>query len=918
MAPTILATKLYVPPPRHRVVPRPRLVELLHEALNSKLTIISAPVGYGKTTLVSEWVTCCERPVAWLSLDEGDSDPARFLTYLVAALQTLTANIGEGVMDVLQAAQLPPIEIILIGLLNEIAAFPHHFTLVLDDYHAIDNKVVDNALTFLLEHLPSQMHLVIASREDPNLPLAQLRARGQLTELRAADLRFTPTEATEFFNRVMGLDISADDIATLETRTEGWIAGLQLAALSARGREDVHGFISSFAGDDRYIVDYLVEEVLQRQPECIRSFLLKTSILDWLSGPLCDAVTGQEESNGMLETLERGNFFVIPVDSKRQWYRYHHLFAEVLFAHLMAKQPDQVATLHRRASEWYEHNGSAADAIRHALHSKDYARAANLIELAFPEMSRTRQEATLLGWLRALPEALIRDRPVLCNFYAGTLMQSGEMEGVNIWLQAAERWLNLIQEGRDQPDIQPSAMVVVNQEEFRRLPGAVAMHRAGYALVLGNVNETIQQARRALELAPEDDFLRRGGAATLQGLALWTIGDLETARQMYLDGIVSLQRAGYMVDSIGVALALADIVIAQGHLHQAMSIYEQALRFAYEHGEPNLRGTADMLVGMSEVHLERNDLEMAAQCLQRSKEQGEHTGLPQHRYRWRIAMGRLVEAQGDFNGALALLDEAERLYASDFFPNVRPISALKVRVWVEQNKLVEALDWAHERKLSVEDDLSYLNEFEHITLARILLACYKSDHADHYLLETMGLLERLLKAAEEGGRTGSAMEILVLQALAHHAQGDLPAALLPLQHALKLAEPEGYVRIFVDEGPPMAQLLSKAAASGIVPEYTGKLLTVFKAEEQKSEGKANLPPALPEGHRDGESPGGLLSQRELEVLRLIAQGLSNREISQRLFLALNTVKGHNRKIYGKLQVQSRTEAIARARELDLL
>jgi LuxR family maltose regulon positive regulatory protein len=328
------------------------------------------------------------------------------------------------------------------------------------------------------------------------------------------------------------------------------------------------------------------------------------------------------------------------------------------------------------------------------------------------------------------------------------------------------------------------------------------------------VNETIQQARRALELAPEDDFLRRGGAATLQGLALWTIGDLETARQMYLDGIVSLQRAGYMADSLGVSLALADIVIAQGHLHQAMSIYEQALRFAYEHGEPNLRGTADMLVGMGEVHLERNDLEMAAQCLQRSQEQGEHTGLPQHRYRWRVAMGRLVEAEGDFIGALALLDEAERLYASDFFPNVRPISALKVRVWVEQNKLVEALDWAHERKLSVEDDLSYLNEFEHITLARILLARYKSDRADHYLLETMGLLERLLKAAEEGGRTGSAIEILVLQALANHAQGDLPAALLPLQHALTLAEPEGYVRMFVDEGPPMAQLLSKAAASG--------------------------------------------------------------------------------------------------------
>ena len=393
----ILATKLYIPPPRPKIVLRPRLIERLNEGLSSgrKLTLISASAGFGKTTLVSEWVAGCGRPVAWLSLDEGDNDLTRFLTYLVAALQTIAANIGAGVLGALQSPQPPPIESILTALLNEITTIPDNFILVLDDYHVIDSKPVDNALTFLLEHLPPQMHLVIATREDPHLPLARLRARGQLTELRAADLRFTPAEAAEFLNQVMGLNLSAEDIAALETRTEGWIAGLQLAALSMQGNKDVSGFIREFAGDHRYIVDYLVEEVLQNQPEPIRRFLLQTAILDQLNGSLCDAVTGKEEGNARLEALQRGNFFVIPLDDKRNWYRYHHLFADVLRMHLMAEQPDQVPALHRRASEWYEHNGSTDNAIRHALAAEDFERAATLVELAVPEMRRNRQGATV-------------------------------------------------------------------------------------------------------------------------------------------------------------------------------------------------------------------------------------------------------------------------------------------------------------------------------------------------------------------------------------------------------------------------------------------------------------------------------------------------------------------------------------------
>src|SRR5437016_2820640 len=442
MSTPILATKLYIPRPRPNVVSRPRLLERLNEGLHRKLTLIAAPAGFGKTTLVSAWVAGCDQQVAWLSLEEGENDPTRFLTYLVAALQTIAPNIGKGVLDVLQSPQPPPPEAMLTTLLNDLTTISDHFVLVLDDYHVIDAKPVDIALTYLVEHLPPQMHLVIATREDPQLPLARLRARGQLTELRATDLRFTDSEAAAFLNQVMGLSLSAADIAVLEDHTEGWIAGLQLAALSMQGHQDVPGFIRVFAGDHRYIVDYLVEEVLERQPAPVRSFLLQTSILDRLNGPLCDAVTGQEESNARLEALERGNFFVVPLDDRRHWYRYHHLFAEVLSAHLMAEQPDQVSTLHRRASEWYEQNGSAADAIRHALAAQDFARTADLVELAVPAMRRSRQEATVLGWLKALPDELVHYRPVLSVDYAGALLSSGQLEGVEARLRDAERWLD--------------------------------------------------------------------------------------------------------------------------------------------------------------------------------------------------------------------------------------------------------------------------------------------------------------------------------------------------------------------------------------------------------------------------------------------------------------------------------------------
>jgi LuxR family maltose regulon positive regulatory protein len=900
----LLATKLYLPPLRPSIVSRPRLIERLNAGLQRKLTLISAPAGFGKTSLISAWIRGIERPTAWLSLDEEDSDPARFVTYLTAALRTIAAHIGKGVASVLQSSQSPPTEAILTGLLNEITTLPEHFVFVLDDYHVIDAKPVDLALSYLLEHLPPQMRLVIATREDPRLPLARLRARDQLTELRSADLRFTTPEAATFLNQVMGLHLSAQDVATLERRTEGWIAGLQLAALSMQGQQDVSGFIRAFAGDHRYIVDYLVEEVLRRQPEPVRSFLLQTAILDRLNGPLCDAVTGQEEGSARLDALERSNLFVVPLDDKRHWYRYHHLFAEVLHMRLLTEQAEQIATLHRRASAWYEQQGSAADAIRHALAGGDFARAADLIEPTISELHRSKQEATLLGWLRMLPDELIRARPVLSVGYAWALLAAGELESVEAHLRDAERWLDGTADTGERALAPSAEMVVVDEEEFRRLPTYIAVYRAALAQTLGDVPGTIQYARRVLDLSPEDDLLGRGAATALLGLALWASGDLEAAYRSFADGIANVQRAGNLADAISGAIALAEIRIAQGHLHQAMRIYERAVREALEQGEPVPRGTADLYVGMSELYREQNDLTAATQHVLKSKELGESNGVPQNRHRWYVAMARIREAQGDLEGALDLLHEAERLYIRDFFPTVRPVAALVARVWIAQGQLGEAIGWAHERGLSADGDLTYLREFEHITLARVLLARYRSDHADRSLLEAMGLLRRLLQAAEEGERTGSILEILVLQALAHQAQGDIPAALVPLRRALSLAEPEGYVRMFADEGLAMTPLLEEAAKRGIAPSYVRQLLIACgKADDGAPVGQGLIEP---------------LSEREREVLRLLGTDLSGPDIARELVVALNTLRTHTKSIYSKLGVSSRRAAVHRAEELHLL
>ena len=509
MASPLLETKLYAPKLRRGVVARPRLSERLSRGAESKLTLISAPAGFGKTTLLAEWLAAApagRRSVAWLSLDQADNQPVTFWTYLITALQTVIPGIGASALSLLQEPQPPPIETVLAPLLNELSAVSDDIVQVLDDEHLVDARDIQGGIAFFLEHLPPRIHLVIATRADPALPLARLRARGELVEIRAADLRFTPGEAAAYLNEVMGLDLTAPDIAALEGRTEGWIAALQLAALSMQGRDDIAGFIAGFTGDDRYIVDYLVEEVLQRQPERVRSFLLETSILARMTGPLCDAVTGQDDGKATLEALDRGNLFLVPLDDRRRWYRYHHLFADVLRAHILDEQPELVPELHRRACDWYEQNGERPEAIGHALAAGDLERAADLVELAIPALSRGRQEATLRRWLEALPDDLLRMRPVLSDAYAGSILVRGEVEGVEERLRDAERWLD----ADDEATMRAGSMVVVDETAFRHLPGSLAVHRAGQARILGDVAGTVAHARRALDLVAEDDHLESG------------------------------------------------------------------------------------------------------------------------------------------------------------------------------------------------------------------------------------------------------------------------------------------------------------------------------------------------------------------------------------------------------------------------
>jgi LuxR family maltose regulon positive regulatory protein len=902
----LLESKYRVPGRRPNAVTRPRLNELLNAAFSSPLTVLSAPAGFGKTTVLTEWLATfppSAPAVAWLSVDQRDNDPALFWTYVATAMGRAVDGVGGAALGLLDSSP-PATEAALAALLNDLGGLTRDLLLVLDDYHLIDATEVHEGMTFLLEHPPPQLHVLLATRTDPPLPLARMRVRGQLSQIRAADLRFTVQESAAYFNDAMGLRLSEGDVTALDGRTEGWIAALQLAALSMQGRGDVSAFIAGFAGDDRYIVDYLGEEVLARQTPEVREFLLRTSILERLTGPLCDAVSGRSGGKATLVALERANLFVVPLDDKRQWYRYHHLFADVLRAHLHDEQLERVAELHGRASAWFEANGDTSQAVDHALAGGDSDRAADLMELAMLTMRRDRREAELARWVRLLPDDVVRKRPVLGIGFAATLAQVSDFDTVDQRLSDVERSVRA--EDGSWPLQPPPGLIVVDREAYRSLPAEIHLYRAALNLAGGDLEGTVTQAREAMSLAPPDDALTRASASALQGLASLTGGDLSRAHAAYTRTVAELTSVGFLADVLGCCITLGDIRRAQGQLGDALRTYQWALGLAPpQSGADPLRGTADMHVGIAGVLLERDDVAAAGEHLDVNHRLGDHIGLPQNPYRWRVAMARLREAQGDLDAALELLDEADDVYVGDFNPNVRPVPAVRARLRLRRGELDEAEAWARGRHLSPDDDLSYLREFEHVTLTRLLLARHRRDRDVTALEDALGLLERLLAAAQEGGRDGSVLEILILLALAHRARGDVPTALAELERAVMLAQPEGYVRLFAEEGPTMAGLLKALPKQSAAPGFVRRLLASTTRTE----------------HHDAGRPAGLvepLSERELEVLRLLGTDLDGPDIARALSVSLSTVRTHTRSIYAKLGVTSRRAAVRQAHELNLL
>jgi LuxR family transcriptional regulator, maltose regulon positive regulatory protein len=891
----LLATKLHIPRRRPGFLARPRLTQRLADGTARELVLVCTPAGFGKTTLLADWARGGQRPVAWLSLDEADNDPVRFWRHVAAALDGALPGVAGRVTGLLEGLRSGSFQAVA-TLVNELADSADEVVLVLDDYHLIQAQSVHGSLGFLLEHLPASLRLVVASRADPPLPLARLRARGQLTELRAGDLRFTPEEVAELLRTAVGSELPEAAVAALGDRTEGWVAGLQLAALSLRGRSDITAFVEGFSGSHRHVLDYLAEEVLDRQPEPLRAFLLETSVLGRLSGPLCDAVTGRSDSQTLLEQVERANLFLVPLDEVRRWWRYHHLFGDLLRARLNQEQPKRVPALHQAAAAWSERQGLVDDAIRHALAAGDAVWAARLIERHFDDLLRRSEDATLHRWLQALPAEVVRSRPRLCLAQALWAWIGGHLEAVEPLVAA-------VAEEPYEPSVGRATSLVAN------VPAAIGTFRAGLACVQGDAERATRFGQQALAHLTDADRTLGSFARWYLAVAEWLRGRLPEAEQA-LAGLVAEQRGAGERYFARLCYDLGQVQRAQGRLGAAVGTYQQALDAVG--GAARLLPPAGMaLVGLAGVLSERGELQAA---LDRATE---GVGL------WRqvsyglplvaglATLARIRQAQGDAPGALEALAEAEHVGLS---PTVvallNPAPSTRARLALARGEAAEAARWVQDRGLGPDDQLSYPREREYLVLARVLLADHAPDQA-------LGLLERLHALAVGQGRIGSVIEIRALQALARHASGDEPAGLAALAEALTLAAPEGWLRVFVDEGAPMASLLGRllttprAVAVQVPPAFLDRLLEAFEQAGQA---------VLPRSRRGAALPGlvAALSARELEVLQLLAAGRSNPEIAQELVITLDTVKRHVTHILNKLGAANRTQATTRARELGLL
>ncbi|MBX0326098.1 LuxR C-terminal-related transcriptional regulator [Oscillochloris sp. ZM17-4] len=913
MSPPLLATKLYRPPPRPKGMLRPHLIERLNAGLHRNLTLLAAPAGFGKTTLLSQWLDGCAHPVAWLTLDASDHEPARFLAYLVAALQTVVPEFGAGLMAALLAPQAPTPAAAVADLINALATLAQPVVLVLDDYHLVNAAPVDAALGLLLAHQPPQLHLVIATREDPPLPLARLRARDQLTELRVSELRFSHTEADALLSQTEGLSLSPDVVAVLASRTEGWAAGLHLAALSLRGHQDAAGFVRAFSGSQRFVLDYLLEEVLQQQPAPLQQFLLRTSVLDRLCGPLCDAVLITPAGSGQatLEAIERANLFLVPLDDQRCWYRYHHLFGELLRQRLAQDaglDAGATAMLHLRASDWYEAQGLMLEALHHAAVSAEPARVATLAERVWAHMDSSFQADAWCRWVGQLSEEVLRVRPVLCTQYAWALMDTGQTEASEAWLRHAERCLSAAHSTESASHDERASIVVVASELLPSLPARIAAARAYLAQSRGDFVAAQQYAATTRDLAAETEPLLHAQATVLAGVSQWATGALEAAYSAFAAWVEHTRAVGSLAFALASGFYLAEIRLAQGQLREAARLYRQFLTLVPADHEALRMAAPHLHLGLAVIAHEQGDAQAATLHLRTSKEQGEQAALIDWPFRWRLAQARIEESSGNWEAALDLLDAAERHYLPNPVPDLRPVAALKARVYMRQGNLLAATAWVAACGVTATDALSYRREFEHLTLARVLIARYRREHVASDPHDALDLLTRLLAAAEAGGRIGSQIEALLLQSLAHEALDDSGQARIPLQRALALAEPEGYVRLFADEGAPLARLLERMKDEGRrMNEYIDTLCAAIKTQIEPHPSSFIFHPST--------EP---LTAREREVLRLIAEGLSNHELAARLHLSPQTVKVHTRNIYGKLGVTSRTQAVARGRELGFL
>jgi LuxR family transcriptional regulator, maltose regulon positive regulatory protein len=932
----ILTTKLYIPRTRPNLVLRPRLTKKLLTGMDRKLTLICAPAGFGKTTVLSEWIPQSDRCVTWVSLDEGDNDPARFWVYFVSALQTMQKDLGRNALGLLQSVQSAPTESILTSLLNEITTFPDSFAQVLDDYQVIHNQRIHDAVYFLVEHMPPHMHLVITSRTDPPLPLARWRARHQLNEIRADDLRFTNDETKEFLDRAIDLRLSAEEIDALEERTEGWIAGLQLVALAlqspakAQIQIDVSEFIQTFSGKDRYIGSYLVEEVLNQRPKATLNFLLRTSILDRLCGPLCDAVLGIEtphqssismaQSQAVLERLEQANMFILPLDNEQKWYRYHHLFADVLRVRLQESSPELIPELHQRAAAWYESNGFLVEALDHSLAAGDWDQAARLIEKVAPPTIVRGQVHTALGWLKKLPDNIIRDHPALCVIHTGALMFTNQFEAAESRLRDGEQYV--------------AALPDQEAEQIRIIRGKLAMTRATLVRISGNLKNCVDFALQSLSLLPEAEVFWRAAPLVHAASAYLINGDVSPMYEEQARATLEPARVtGNLFTILRSITNLARLQALQGQLHKAVATYKQALQAAPTDMQLLIGGAA-YYFGLASLYYEWNELEAAEQCLRQGIDQVLGTiTVDADVITWGyITTARLRQANGDEPGALEALETLAQLAEQRRLqPYLKARSAAaQARIWLAQGNLPAAIHWAESNGIRpTDEDTPYYREAEYLAMARVQIAQGR-EHPDALpLQEIITLLDRILQAAETGGRRGSVIEILNLRAQAYSALKMRTNALADIERALLLAEPEGYIRSFVDEGEPLRLLISefrsmagkqqgrmRLVRQSTLLNYADSLLSAFSFRSPLISPASSISKQAEYPQRD--SLQVTLSERELEVLRLIAEGASNRDIAERLVIADPTVKRHVSNIFNKLGVSSRTQAVAAGREMGLL